>query len=130
MLGVLHLKVDVRFDNFLEITFRVLHYHVQSVEGCWVLGIEQLDQFDYEGVLQLAHQCHLTEDAFAVCFILKDVLHPLDCDLLAGASTCSKRDFTVATCSQETLTHVVRADLPFCKLVQSQVAATSTLRYR
>lgn len=85
VLRMLHLQVDVRLDDFLEVALGVLHDHVEGVEGLRVIRVEQLDKLNHEGVLQFAHQGHLTENSFAIRLIFKNVLHSFDCDFLASA---------------------------------------------
>ena len=120
VLGVLHLKVNVALDDLFEVTFSVLHHHVECVKGLRILRIEQLDQLNYEWVLQFAHQGDLSKDALAVCFVLEDVLHSLDCDFLASALLECECHFTIAARPQQPLTDVVAAHLPIVKLVLIQ----------
>ena len=87
MLCVLHLEVNVRLDYLLEVRFSVLHNDVQRVKLSWIFGVEELYEFDYEGMFEFSHEGDFTQNAFAVSFIFKDILHAFDCDLLTGAPT-------------------------------------------
>ena len=40
VLCVLHLQVNVRFDDLFQITFRVFHDHIERVKSGWVLRVE------------------------------------------------------------------------------------------
>ena len=100
MLGVLHFQVNVGLDYFLEVTFSVLHHDVEGVKRGWVLWIKQLNKLDHEWVLQLTHEGDLAQDSLAVRLILKNVLHSLDCNFLAGAPPRGECNFTVAARSK------------------------------
>ena len=128
MLGVLHLKVDVRFDDFLEVTLCVLHDHIECVKSGGVLGIEQFDELNNERMLEFAHQCHFSQDSFAVCFIFEDVLHSLDSDFLARAFPRGERDLAIAASTKQSFTDVVVAHFPVTKLVQAEIATPTALR--
>ena len=120
VLGMLHLQVDIALDDLLKITLGVLHHDVESVEFLWVFRVEQLDQLYDEWVLQLAHQGDLAKNALAVRLIFKNVLHPLDCDLLSSAFLDSESNLSIAARPQQSLTGVVAAHIPIVELVLVQ----------
>ena len=95
MLRVLHLQVDVRFDDFLQVTFSVLHHDVEGVEGGRVARVQELDQLNDEGVLQFAHEGDFTKDALAVSLVFEDVLHSLDGHFLSSTTSRSKGYFAI-----------------------------------
>ena len=81
-------------------------------------------------MLQFAHQCDLTQNSLAVCLVLENVLHSLDCYLLPCASPRGQGHFAIATRAKESLADVVIADLPVAKLIEAEIAATTPLRRR
>ena len=127
MLGVLHFEVDVRLDDFLKVAFSVLHDDVEGIERVWVLRVKQLNKLHHERVLQLAHQGNLAQYSLAICLILEDVLHSLDCNFLTRAPAAGEGNFAVAACSEQPLTSVVIAHLPVSELVESKIASASPL---
>jgi hypothetical protein len=98
-LYVFDFQVDVGLDDLLEIGFGVFHYHVKGVEVLWVRRVKDFDELDDEGMAKLVHECDLAQDSFAVSFVLKNVLHSLDCDFAARRLLYSKSDLTVAACA-------------------------------
>ena len=128
VLCVLHLQVNVRFDDLFQITFRMFHDHIERVKSGWILWVEQLDQLDDERMLEFAHEGHLSQDSLAVRLILEDVLHALNRDLLSRALSRRQRHFAVAACAEQSLTGVIIAHLPVRELVQAQIAPPAPLR--
>ena len=100
MLSVLHLEVDIGLNDFLQVALCVLHHNVESVKGLWIAGIEKLNELDDKGMLQFSHKSDLTKNTLAVRFVLKYVLHSLDCDFLPSASPSCKGNFTIAASSK------------------------------
>ena len=128
VLCVLHLQVNIRFDDLFQITFRVFHDHIERVKSGWILGVEQLDQLDDERMLEFAHEGHLSQYSLAVRLILEDILHALDRDLLPRALSRRQCHFAVAACAEQSLTGVIIAHLPVRELVQAQIAPPAPLR--
>ena len=128
MLSVLHLQVDVRLYDFLEITFSVLHHNVESAKRFWVLWIEEFDQLDDEGMLQLPHEGDLTENPLAVGFIFENILHSLDRDFLPSAFARGEGDLAIRARTEKLFTGVVISDLPVLKLIKTEIASAGPSR--
>lgn len=43
VLRVLHLEVDVRLDDLLEVTLRVLHHDIESVKSLRIIRVQKLN---------------------------------------------------------------------------------------
>lgn len=70
------LRSDYRSGVRVCVYLRVLHHHVDGVEVLGVLGLQDLDDLYQVGMVELAQDAYLAEDALAVDLIVEDSVEP------------------------------------------------------
>ncbi len=71
-------------DDFFEIAFSQLQNKVESIEMLWILRLYNIDDFDDIWMLKFSQKVDLSEDSFAIDFVLENAVHLLDSHFLAS----------------------------------------------
>ena len=103
-------------DHFFQIALHIFHHHIESGKGSRVFWFKNFDDFNDLRMLEFSQERDFTQYALAVYFIFKNILHALDCDLLACRLLKSPTHASVTSNADNFLYFVVRSNFPIRKL--------------